>query len=98
MGELLAGVLIGPTIFGRFAPESFEWVFGEPTVTSVMFGMAWLGVIMLLVVIGFETDLGIIARYKAAALSVAGGALILAGVVLAQRGAAGRRASGTGGA
>lgn len=77
VGELLAGVLIGPTIFGRFAPESFEWVFGEPTVTSVMFGIAWLGVIMLLVVIGFETDLGIIARYKAAALSVAGGALIL---------------------
>lgn len=77
VGELLAGVLIGPTIFGRVAPDAFDWVFGEPTVTSVIFGMAWLGVILLLIVIGFETDLGIIARFKGAALSTAGGALML---------------------
>lgn len=76
VGELLAGVLIGPTVFGRVAPQSFDWVFGEPTVSSVIFGMAWLGVILLLIVIGFETDLGIIARFKGAALSTAGGALL----------------------
>jgi K+:H+ antiporter len=77
VGELLAGVLLGPTVFGRIAPESFDFVFGDQTVGSVMFGLAWLGVIMLLVVIGFETDLGIIARYKVAAVSVAAGALLL---------------------
>ncbi len=76
VGELLAGVLLGPTIFGRAAPETFEWVFGEPIVTSIMFGMAWLGVIMLLIVIGFETDLAIIGRYRGAALSVSAGALL----------------------
>jgi hypothetical protein len=36
-------------------------VFGEETVRSLIFGLSWLGVIMLLVVIGFETNLGIIA-------------------------------------
>lgn len=77
VGELLAGVLLGPTILGRVAPDTFQWVFGEATVRSVMFGMAWIGVIMLLIVIGFETDLGIIARFKGAALSVAGGALLV---------------------
>ena len=77
VGELLAGVLLGPTIMGRFAPETFEWVFGEATVTSLMFGMAWLGVIMLLIVIGFETDLAIISRFRGAALSVAAGALLV---------------------
>ena len=76
VGEVLAGVLLGPTIFGRAAPETFEWVFGEPIVTSIMFGMAWLGVIMLLIVIGFETDLAIIGRYRGAALSVSAGALL----------------------
>jgi len=85
VGELLAGVLLGPSVFGRFAPSSFNWVFGEPTVTSVVFGIAWLGVILLLVVVGFETDLSIIARYKGAALSVSAGALI---VPLAATGAA----------
>jgi Kef-type K+ transport system membrane component KefB/nucleotide-binding universal stress UspA family protein len=77
VGELLAGIILGPTIFGRVAPDAFTWVFGEATVRSVVFGMAWLGVIMLLVVIGFETNLGIIARFKGAALSVSAGALLL---------------------
>lgn len=77
IGELMAGVVLGPTLFGRVAPGTFDWVFGEPTVTSVIFGIAWLGVIMLLVVIGFETDLGIIARFRKAALSVSAGALLL---------------------
>ncbi len=77
VGELLAGVVLGPTLFGRFAPETFDWVFGEPTVTSVVFGIAWLGVIFLLVVIGFETDLTIINRFRNAALSVSAGALLI---------------------
>ncbi|MGA8038763.1 MAG: cation:proton antiporter [Acidimicrobiia bacterium] len=77
VGELLAGVFLGPTVFGRLAPETFDWVFGEPSVRSAMFGLAWLGVIVLLIVIGFETDLGIIARYKVAAVSVAAGALLV---------------------
>ena len=77
VGELLAGVVLGPSVFARVAPVSFDWVFGEPAVTSVVFGMAWVGVIMLLVVIGFETDLAIINRYRSAALSVAAGALLL---------------------
>lgn len=77
VGELLAGVILGPTLFGRVAPGAFDWVFGEPTVTSVVFGISWLGVIMLLVVIGFETDLGIIARFRKAALSVSAGALLI---------------------
>ncbi len=77
VGELLAGVILGPTVFGRLAPDSFEWVFGDMSVRSVIFGIAWLAVIMLLVVIGFETDLGIIARYRVAALSVSAGALLV---------------------
>lgn len=77
VGELLAGVVLGPTLFGRVAPDAFDWVFGEPTVTSVVFGISWLGVIMLLVVIGFETDLGIIAKFRNAALSVSAGALLI---------------------
>lgn len=77
VGELLAGVALGPSLFGRVAPDAFDWVFGEPTVTSVIFGLSWLGVIMLLVVIGFETDLAIIARFRTAALGVSAGALLL---------------------
>jgi Kef-type K+ transport system membrane component KefB/nucleotide-binding universal stress UspA family protein len=78
VGELIAGVLLGPSVFGSVAPGAYDWVFGaEDTVQSVMFGLAWLGVIMLLVVIGFETDLGIIGRFRKVALGVSAGALLV---------------------
>ena len=77
VGELLAGVVLGPTVLGKIAPSVQDWIFGEPTVGSVVFGISWLAVIMLLVVIGFETDLAIIARFRTAALAVSAGALLL---------------------
>lgn len=86
IGELLAGVVLGPSVFARVLPDAYQWVFGEEVVRSVVFALAWLGVIMLLIVIGYETDLGIIARFRRAALSVSAGALI---VPLAAAGAAG---------
>jgi Kef-type K+ transport system membrane component KefB/nucleotide-binding universal stress UspA family protein len=86
VGELLAGVVLGPSVFARVLPDAYEWVFGEDVVRSVVFALAWLGVIMLLIVIGYETDLGIIARFRRAALWVSAGALI---VPLAAAGAAG---------
>jgi len=77
IGELLAGVLLGPSVFGKIAPSAHEWVFGEEVVQSVIFAIAWLGVIFLLIVIGYETDLGIIARFRRAALAVSAGALVV---------------------
>ncbi|GIU93319.1 MAG: Na+/H+ antiporter [Acidimicrobiia bacterium] len=77
VGELLSGVLLGPSVFARLAPEAYEWVFGEEVVSSVVFGIAWLGVVFLLVVIGYETDLGIIRRFRRAAVSVSAGGLLL---------------------
>ncbi|HEX6946619.1 MAG TPA: cation:proton antiporter [Acidimicrobiia bacterium] len=82
VGELVAGVLLGPSVLGRVAPEVFTRIFGDAGVTSVTFGLAWLGVIMLLIVIGFETNLGIISRFKGAALSAAAGALVVPLAVL----------------
>ncbi|MEA2010985.1 MAG: cation:proton antiporter [Actinomycetota bacterium] len=77
VGELLAGVLLGPTFFGRIAPDAFDWVFGDETVESVVFALAWLGVIFLLIVIGYETDLAIIARFRKAAGWVSAGGFLI---------------------
>lgn len=77
VGELLAGVLLGPSLFGIVWPTAHEWVFlAEPVVNSAIFGLAWLGVVFLLVVMGYETDLGIIARFRGVALAVAAGSLL----------------------
>lgn len=78
VGELLAGVVLGPSLFGLAFPGAHDWVFmADPVVNSATFGLAWLGVVFLLVVMGFETDLAIIARFKNQALAVATGSLVL---------------------
>lgn len=77
VGELLAGVVLGPSLFGLVWPSAHEWVFlADPVVNSATFGLAWLGVVFLLVVMGYETDLGIIARFRGTALVVAAGSLL----------------------
>lgn len=77
VGELAAGVILGQTFFGRIAPEAFDWVFGDEVVRSSVFAFAWLGVIFLMVVIGYETDLGIIARFRRAAGWVSTGGFLV---------------------
>jgi Kef-type K+ transport system membrane component KefB len=50
VGELTAGVVLGPTIFGRLFPELAAWVFpGEVAVSALLLAVAWLGIVLLLV-------------------------------------------------
>ena len=82
VGQIVAGVLIGPSVLGKLAPGAFDWLFSDPTVGSVVYGVAWLAVIMVLVVIGYETDLGIILRFRRAAVNVSAGGLLVPLVVV----------------
>ena len=76
VGQIIAGVLIGPSVLGQLYPDTFEWLFSDGTVGSAVYGLAWLAVIMVLVVIGYETDLGIIMRLRKAAVNVSAGAFL----------------------
>ena len=61
IGELLAGVILGPSVFGRLLPGAHAFIFpSDVVVTHLVEGVAWLGVIMLLLYIGLETDLSIL--------------------------------------
>ena len=85
IGELAAGLVLGPSILGRVAPDAFEWLFPRDDVQSgMLFTVGWLGVVFLLVVTGYETDLGLIRRLGRAAGIVSTGSLVvpmLAGLV-----------------
>ncbi|MBW3573611.1 MAG: cation:proton antiporter, partial [Actinobacteria bacterium] len=75
VGELLAGFLLGPTLFGTIAPGLQEYVFPqEEAQVHLLEVVSWLGVIMLLILTGLETDVALIARKgkKAAAISLGG--------------------------
>ena len=78
VGELAAGVVLGPSVLGRAAPDAFNWLFPADSVQSgMLFTVGWLGVMLLLVTTGFETDLTLIGRLGRAVLWVTVGSLVV---------------------
>lgn len=71
MGQILAGVLLGPSVFGALWPEMQRSLFPESTdQQSMIDAVSQLGVLMLLLLTGMETDLSVVNRARRAALSV----------------------------
>ncbi|MDQ6948259.1 MAG: cation:proton antiporter, partial [Actinomycetota bacterium] len=78
VGELLAGFVLGPSLLGNIAPGLFDSIFPQvPEQVHLLEIVSWLGVIMLLILTGLETDVGLIARKgKGAAAISLGGILV----------------------
>jgi Kef-type K+ transport system membrane component KefB len=78
VGELLAGVLLGPSAFGWVLPNLQSSIFPHIQVQSDLLSIvSWLGVLFLLIVTGLETDLKLIVRKgKTASIISLGGIII----------------------
>lgn len=78
VGELTAGLLLGPSVMGKLAPGGFDWLFpADDAQSAALLAVGWLGVSLLLLTTGFETDLALIARLGRAAVLVAAASLIV---------------------
>src|SRR3954469_23106508 len=63
VGEILAGIIIGPSLLGSAFPNLFQQVFlNEPRAYGAFDGLANMGIIMLMFVAGIEVDLKQIRR------------------------------------
>lgn len=78
IGELAAGVVLGPSLLGLALPQVWGWLFPpDPVLAGVMNAVGWLGVFFLLVLAGFETDIPLIRRLGRAAAWVSTGSLVV---------------------
>ena len=69
MGQLLAGVIIGQSVLGAVCPSAYRQLFAAGTQQKNMVdAIAQLGVLMLLLLTGMETDLGLINRMRRTAI------------------------------
>lgn len=87
IGEIVAGVLLGPTTLGRLLPGVHAYLFPQGPPKTMLAGYTTLAVVLLLVVAGLEVDLGIVKRRgrTALAVSVLGIVVPLAGGLLLGR-------------
>lgn len=78
VGELLAGVLLGPSLFGLVLPDLQAYLFPKSqTQSDLLAVVSWLGVLFLLIVTGIETDFNLIVRKGRTALLISLGGIIV---------------------
>lgn len=78
VGELIAGVVLGPTLLGHFYPELSELVFTKNINASyALGGIINISVIMLLFVAGMELDLSLIRQQGKAAFTTSSLGLVI---------------------
>lgn len=76
--EILVGILLGPTIFGRFAPHLHEIIFPNNAIQQNMLEtVAWLGIMFFLLKTGLELDFSSAWRQRGDALKIASADIIV---------------------
>jgi Kef-type K+ transport system membrane component KefB len=70
VGEIIAGLLLGPTVLGMIEPAWFEALFPVPSNAGIVLsGMVQVAVVMLLFIAGLEVDLHIVWQQGRQAIS-----------------------------
>jgi Kef-type K+ transport system membrane component KefB/nucleotide-binding universal stress UspA family protein len=71
IGELLAGLLLGPSLFGWLWPEAQGAIFPQtPEQKALIEGLAQFGILLLLLLTGMETDLKLVRKVGRAAVTI----------------------------
>lgn len=77
-GEILAGVVLGPSLLSGLVPALGEWIVPRTAVQGhLLEAVALIGVMLLLVITGLETDLRLIRRKSGTAVGVAVGSVVV---------------------
>ncbi|WP_352495598.1 MULTISPECIES: cation:proton antiporter [unclassified Mesorhizobium] len=88
MGQLIGGILLGPSLFGWLWPSAQHLIFpSDPARKGMIDAVSQLGILMLLLLTGMETDLRLVRRVGAACFSISATGVVvpfICGFALAQ--------------
>ena len=57
IGEIVAGIVLGPSVVGYWFPETFNFLFPSGSLVNLQF-MSQVGLVLFMFVVGMELDLG----------------------------------------
>jgi Kef-type K+ transport system membrane component KefB/nucleotide-binding universal stress UspA family protein len=78
MGQLIGGLLLGPSVFGAIFPHAQQVLFpSSGPQKSMIDAISQLGILMLLLLTGMETDLQLVKRVGRSAITVAAAGVAL---------------------
>ena len=78
LGEILAGIVLGPTVFGTFAPKLFHTIFPTDGALAVArHGLLSLSVVLFLLAAGLEVELSTIFRQGRTAFAVSTAGMVV---------------------
>jgi K+:H+ antiporter len=78
MGQLLGGLLLGPSVLGVISPDLQHMLFPQTAEQkSMVAAVSQLGILLLLLLTGMETDLRLVRRVGRSAITVAGAGVTL---------------------
>jgi Kef-type K+ transport system membrane component KefB/nucleotide-binding universal stress UspA family protein len=71
MGQLLAGILLGPSLLGWLWPDLQHWLFPAAKEQKAMIdAISQFGILLLLLLTGMETDLKLVRKVRRTALAI----------------------------
>lgn len=76
IGEMVAGILLGPSVFGRFFPAAFHYVFSPSSFPAIAV-LSQLGLLLFMFVVGMEVELAHVFKQRAAIVLVSNVSIVL---------------------
>jgi Kef-type K+ transport system membrane component KefB len=76
IGEVIAGIMLGPSLLGRLAPDAYEYIL-PPDIAPLLGTVAQVGVVLYMFLIGVELNPDLVRRRMHATLTTALSSVVL---------------------
>lgn len=76
IGEIIAGIMLGPSLLGMYMPETFGFIFPQESLPKLEF-LSQIGLILFMFIIGMELDLSVIRRRAREALFISNAGIVI---------------------